>query len=86
MNLKLVSLVSLRGLALLLGLQGQNVAAVALNRLVSGIEAGMNVDTYMEDVAKAFETDTEAGWNEITDRIDVEVNEFLSRGDDGKTE
>ncbi len=86
MDLKLLSIVSLRGLVLLLGLQNQGVAAVALNRLISGIEAGMNVDAYMQDIAKAFETDTEAGWDEIIDRIDTEVNEFLSRGDDGKQE
>lgn len=86
MDLKLVSIVSLRGLALLLGLQNKGVAAVALNRLIYGIESGMNVDAYMKDIARAFETDTEASWDEIVNRIDAEVNEFLSRGPDGKQE
>jgi len=78
-DLKLYGVITLRGLAMLFGLQGQDSAASALNKLATGIEAGMNVDAHMKTVAEAFKAGTEASWDDITDRIDVEVDEFLNR-------
>ena len=81
MDIKLISLISLRGLALLMNLQGQTNASDALTKLAAGIESGMNVDDHMANVADAFKAGMEANWPDIINRINTEVDEFLSQGD-----
>jgi len=83
-SLKLLSIVSLRALAIVMSLQGQSKAAQALNLLVSRIESGRNVDLHMEQVAIALNGGTEATWDDILSRIESETSKFLSRGPDGQ--
>lgn len=77
MNTKLFSVITLRSLSLLLSLQGQAKAAAGMNKLIDAIEAGIEVDNHMAKVAEAMKAGTEAEWDDIVDRIETEVADFL---------
>ncbi len=86
MNMKLFSVVTLRALSLLLSLQGRAREAAGLDKLIDGIEAGIEVDAHMAKVAEALKAGTEADWDDITGRIKSEVDAFLDREPEAEVE
>ena len=80
----LTAIISFRGLATLLSMQGQASSSGALNKLADAIESGMEVDAYMEEVAEAMKSGNPAHWDDIVGRINAEADEFLSRDASGR--
>lgn len=72
MNVLTIGLIGLRGVALSLGLQGQQRAADALYSLADAAEAGQNVDVHMALVAeKLRQRNANADdWNDVAARIE----------------
>lgn len=79
-------IVILRGVALVLSLQGQEKVANTFYKLAAAAELGLNVDSHMEIVAQQLERQELASWDDINARVDKEVEEFLSRGADGQVD
>lgn len=79
MDPKLIALLTLRGLATLFTLQGQSNIATAIDSLINAYQAGKNVDEYMQSIADTLAAGGElADWDDITSRINSEVDEFLA--------
>lgn len=79
MDPKLVALVTLRGLASIFALQGKNSVSQVINAAITAYQSGKNVDDYMQLIADRLEkNDPMADWEDITARINSEVDAFLS--------
>ena len=68
----------LRILASVLRYQGNNGAADTLNLALDTYGAGKNVDSYMTEIAEKIEDNQLLGWEELRERLDAEVDDFLA--------
>lgn len=76
-----IAILALRSVGTLFTLQGKPEINNTINALLTAYQAGKNVDAYMQKIADNLEADGDlASWDDITDRINDEVDEFL--GDD----
>lgn len=66
-----IALMTIRALAYLFRLQGEDRAASALDRLAAGIEAGADVNEHMQTVADALNDDNPLQWDEAIARIEA---------------
>jgi len=66
--------------------QGETQKADILRKLASMKAAGQDIDAHMERVAAALTAGTPLDWDQLQRDIDVEVDEFLSRGSGGEAE
>ena len=76
MDPKLVALLALRTLGTVTG----HVAVVeGIDRLRAAYEAGKDIDAHMAAIAEKLEAEEPLdSWDDITARIDAEVDEFLA--------
>jgi len=75
-----IALIALRSVGTLFTLQGQPKITGAINAALDAYEAGRNVDAYMAEIADKLElagTLSAEDWDDLTDRINSEVDEFL---------
>lgn len=74
-----VSLLTLRGLGTLFALQGKPEVGNTINQVLDLYGAGKNVDAHMSAIADKLEAgDDLDDWSEIQDKINAEVDDFLS--------
>jgi len=83
MDPRLLAIVALRGLSLLLGLQGQPKIAGALNLLAAGVESGADVDEHMQAVADKLKESggvvTDEEWDDVHARIEADSARLQAR-------
>ncbi len=73
-----VAIITLRSVGTLFALQGRPEVSTTINSVLTAYNAGKNVDKHLADIADALEAgDDLATWDDITARIDAEVDEFL---------
>ena len=72
MNPITYTLVALRSLALLFGLQGRQTESNTLAAIASAIESGRNVDSHMASVAEALKQGAAADWTDVLARIEAD--------------
>ena len=72
MNPVTYTLVALRSLALLFGLQGRQTESNTLGALASAIESGRNVDAHMATVADLLKQGGAADWDGALARIEAD--------------
>jgi hypothetical protein len=78
-----VSLLTLRSVGTLFALQGKPEISQTINAVLRAYQAGKNVDRHMAAIADRLEKGgTLEDWDDITDRINDEVTDFLD-GDAG---
>jgi ribulose kinase len=65
----LATILTLRSLGVLFGLQGQPKAAQSLGLLADGLESGANVDAHMAAVATALKSGSSLDWADVHARI-----------------
>ncbi len=76
-----IALIALRGVGTVMSLQGKPQVSEAINAAITAYDAGRNVDAYMQEIADALNNDAElADWDDITSRINTEVDDFLENG------
>lgn len=78
MDPKLIALLALRTLGSLTG----NVAlSNGIGQLMAAYDAGKNIDDHMQAIADKLEAGEDLdNWDDITNRIDAEVDDFLDEG------
>jgi len=75
-----IALLALRASTTLFTLQGRPEISEAVNSMIRAWEAGRNIDAYMAEIARALESDAGLDdWKTITDKINREVDDFLSQ-------
>jgi hypothetical protein len=77
MDPKLLAVISLRSLASLFLLQGRPKQAAALNAAADAIEAGVNVDARMQELADRLKNDDGPSWLDLQIALEKETAEFL---------
>ncbi len=80
-----IALISLRAVGALFSMQGKPEISTTINQLLEAYSAGKNIDDHLEEVAAKLEAGAldPADWQDLTDRINQEVDEFLAAGDTG---
>lgn len=73
-----LGLIALRSVGTLFALQGRPEVGSTINSVLEAYSAGKNVDKHLADIADALEAGADlATWDDITSRIDAEVDAFL---------
>lgn len=72
-----LALLALRSVGTLFTLQGKPEIGRAINSGLDAIQAGKNVDAYMQEIADALEADAPVDWDDLAFRIESEVEAFL---------
>lgn len=77
-----LALISIRGVALSLSLQGQRQASDALSALANAAESGKAVDEHMALVAEKLKARaaTDADWADVTSRIQADLAGLMREG------
>lgn len=75
----LLTVVTLRSLGALFGLQGKPEIAGVMNASAAAIEAGRSVDAQMQEVADLLNSGGDLpSWSDLARRIDDETAQFLA--------
>ena len=75
MDPTMIALLSLRALGLA---TGHNEIATRIDQLVGAFNAGKDIDDHMQAIADKLEAGEDLDtWDDIVDRIDAEVADFL---------
>ena len=81
-----IALIALRSVGTLFTLQGKPEVAGAINTALDAYQAGKNVDAYLQEIADALESGADPDWDDLTNRINDEVDAFLGdTGDEDET-
>jgi hypothetical protein len=72
-----IALIALRSVGTLFGMQGRNDVQLGINAALDAVAAGKNVDAYLQEIADALEAGVEPDWDDLTLRINSEVDAFL---------
>lgn len=80
-----IALIALRSVGTLFTLQGRPEVGTAINQTLEAYQAGKNVDAHLKEIAEKLELGNfdPTDWDDLTDRINQEVDAFLDdTGDD----
>lgn len=80
-----IALIALRSVGTLFALQGQPKVSEAINAALDAHQAGRNVDAYLQEIADKLESGiglSQEDWDELAQRINNEVDDFLDNEDE----
>ena len=76
-----LAILGLRAIGTLFTLQGKPEVQTTINSLLAAYEVGKNVDNYMQEIADTLNAGGDmVTWENLTIRINNEVDEFLGDG------